>query len=78
MENTVANTANVNAIEQVKAAMSCPAAHLRISAVELMVGRKRAWLYKSAAAGTFPKPAARGRWQARDVMAWLESGAART
>ncbi|MET4576756.1 helix-turn-helix transcriptional regulator [Ottowia thiooxydans] len=63
-----------NVADQMLAAMNCPAAHLRIATVELMVGRKRAWLYKSAADGSFPRPVARGRWRAGDVLMWLSRG----
>ena len=58
---------------QVQAAMYCHDAHLRITTVQALTGRGRAWLYARAASGDFPKPIIRGRWRAGDVLQWLAS-----
>ena len=60
-----------HALAQVAMARVHPDTQLSADAVKLLTGLSRPSLYRHAAAGTFPRPVARGRWHGGQVLEHL-------
>lgn len=66
------------ALAQVAAATLNQDALMTVAAVRVATGYGRSAIYSKAKEGRFPKPCARGRWRAGDVLGWLrEQGSQR-
>lgn len=66
-----------HALAQVAMARVHPDTQLSAEAVRLLTGFSRPSLYRHAAAGTFPRPVARGRWHGGEVLEHLARTAGR-